>query len=217
VKKTAAIFDLDGTLIRGASSEQIFITKLLLKGKIYPWDMIRFFATTFFRFGDWKRMFLENKYHLKGESLEKLSNFAEDYFCPRIDRMVPARMKELIKRHKQNGDLLIVISGTMDFILDTFADTLGFDDKKGTELEAQDGKLTGRIKGIHPYGKGKVVALEEFQKKYDLDLAHSTIYANHYPDRFVMEKVGHPIAVNPSYRLLWYAKKHGWHIIQHFL
>jgi HAD superfamily hydrolase (TIGR01490 family) len=211
--KTAAIFDLDGTLIRGLSSEQLFIQQLLIRGKINPLDMFRFFIGTVVQFGDWKKMFLENKFHLVGEPLDKLTNFARQYFGPNVDKMVPVKMKNVIKAHREKGDLLIIISGTMAFILDVFADTLGFDDRKGTDLEIKDGRLTGRINGIHPYGKGKVTALEEFRKKYDLDLQHSTIYANHYPDRHVMEKVGHPVAVNPSFRLERHAIKKGWEII----
>jgi putative phosphoserine phosphatase / 1-acylglycerol-3-phosphate O-acyltransferase len=212
--KTAAIFDLDGTLILGSSSEQLLIQQLLLKGKISPLDMLRFFAGVFARFGDWKKMFLENKYHLKGKKLEDLKFFAHQYFVANWDKLVPGKMKALVEEHRKKGDLLLVISGTIGLVLDVFANSMGFTDKKGTDLEIEDGILTGRINGIHPYGKGKVIALEEFRKKYNLDLAHSTIYANHFPDRFVMEKVGRPVAVNPSFRLERYAKKHNWEIIR---
>jgi len=211
--RKAAIFDLDGTLISGTSSESIFVKYLFKKGEISLTDIFRTFLKFFENMGPWNKMVLQNKYYLKGGSPEKFRQIADECFFNRVDRLISKDMIRIIRYHRDKGDLLIIISGTLNFILDVFNRRLSFDDKKGTDLEVKDGEFTGRISGIHPRGHDKVVVLEEFIKKYQIDLANSTVYANHFTDRLIMEKVGNPVAVNPDRNLLKYAKNRRWKIL----
>ena len=211
--RKAAIFDLDGTLISGTSSEKIFIKYLFKKGEISLTDIFRTFLKFFENMGSWNKMVLQNKYYLKGGSPEKFRQIADECFFNRVDGLISKDMIRIIHYHRDKGDLLIMISGTLNFILDVFNRRLAFDDKKGTDLEVKDGEFTGRISGIHPSGHDKVVVLEEFVKKYQIDLASSTVYANHFTDRLIMEKVGKPVAINPDRNLLKYAKNRGWKIL----
>ncbi|NVM04726.1 MAG: HAD-IB family hydrolase [Candidatus Helarchaeota archaeon] len=210
----AAIFDLDGTLIPGKSTEIRFIEHLFKKGELNPIDILWYLLRFLQNIGRWNRMVSQNKYYLKGKSFEKLSNIANEFFLPTADKLVPGEMKRIIQTHRENGDLLIIISGTLNFILNIFSNSFSFDDKKGTELEVKDGKFTGKLSGIHPSNNGKVVVLNEFVTKYNIDLANSTAYGNHYGDRFLMEMVGNPIAVNPDRKLLKYAKSKKWKILE---
>ena len=212
--KKAAIFDLDGTIISGKSTEMRFTEHLFKKGELNLIDVFRYFLRFLRNIGRWNRMVSQNKYYLKGKSFEKLSNIANEFFLPIVDKLVPEEIKRLIQTHKKNGDLLIIVSGTLNFILDIFANSFSFDDRKGTELEVKDGKLTGRISGIHPSNNGKVIILEEFVNKYDIDLANSAAYGNRCGDRFLMEMVGNPAAVNPDRRLLKYAQSKKWRILE---
>jgi len=74
--------------------------------------------------------------------------------------------------------------------------------------------FAGRISGIHPSNNGKVIIFEEFVNKYNIDPANSTAYGNHYGDRFLMEMVGNPAAVNPDRKLLKYAQSKKWRILE---
>jgi len=212
--KKAAIFDLDGTIISGKSTEMRFIEHLFKKGELNLINIFWYFLKFLRNIGRWNRMISQNKYYLKGKSFEKLSNIANEFFLPIVDKLAPEEIKRIIQTHKENGDLLIIVSGTLNFILNIFAHSFSFDDKKGTELEVKNGKLTGKISGIHPSNNGKVIILEEFVNKYSIDLANSTAYGNHFGDRFLMEMVGNPTAVNPDRRLLKYAQSKKWRILE---
>jgi len=211
--RKAAIFDLDGTLISGTSAERIFIKYLFKKGEINFSHIFRTFLRFFDNIGSWNKMVLQNKYYLKGGSPEKFRQIADECFSNRIDKLISKDMLRIINYHRDKGDLLIMISGTPNFILDVFNRRLSFDDKKGTDLEVKNAEFTGRISGIHPHGPDKVIVLEEFIKKYQIDLANSTVYANHFTDRLIMDKVGNPVAVNPDRNLLKYAKNRSWKIL----
>ncbi|MCL5018937.1 MAG: HAD-IB family hydrolase [Patescibacteria group bacterium] len=203
--QNAALFDLDGTLIPGKSTENLFIDFLMKKGEFHFIDMFRTFAVMLKHIGSRDKMFFQNKAYLKGKSVERLINLAEECFITR---------RNIIQLHKKSGDLLILISGSLYFIVNVFAQSLTFDDRRGTNLEVKDGRCTGRIDGIHPRGQTKIIILNEFVKKYNLDLSNSYGYGNSFLDRLWMERVGNPVAVNPDKYLLNYAKRKKWNIIK---
>jgi len=209
--RKAAIFDLDGTIIQGKSSERRFVEHLIKIREIGLIDILRTLIKYIWQFGQKIR---QNKYYLKGKSFEKLNRIANEFFLPQVNNLVPEEMKKTIQTHRENGDLLIIISGTLSFILDIFSESFSFDDKRGTELEIREGKFTGRLSGIHPSSNRKVIILEEFVNKYNINLANSTAYGNHYEDRFFLERTGNPFAVNPDRKLFKYAKSKKWKILE---
>lgn len=211
--QNTALFDLDGTLIPGKSTENLFIDFLMKKGELHLIDMLRTFASFLKHIGSRDKMFFQNKAYLKGKSVERLINLAEECFISRIDHLIPIEIRNIIQSHKKNGDLLILISGSLYFIVNIFAQSLSFDDLRGTNLEIKNGLCTGRIDGIHPRGQTKIIVLNEFVKKYNIDLPNSFAYGNSFLDRFWMEMLGNPIATNPDNKLLEYAKEKGWKVI----
>ena len=85
---------------------------------------------------------------------------------------------------------------------------------KQPTLEIRNGKYTGRVKGILPYGMGKLEVLRELKDKYGFDRNQSYLYANIFSDRYVMNAVERPVAVNPDSKLRAYAGKLNWNIIE---
>jgi HAD superfamily hydrolase (TIGR01490 family) len=214
IMRNAALFDLDGTLLPDKGSENIFIEFLTKKGELRFIDMFRTFITAIRNIGSLEGMLFRNKSYLKGKSVERMIHLAEECFIPRINVLVPLMIRDLIQSHKKDGDLLILISGSLYFIVDIFAKTLSFDDRRGAALETKDAKFTGKIDGIHARGEKKIVVLNEFVQKYNLDLANSTAYGNSSLDRFWMAMVGNPVALNPDIKLMEHANKNHWKILR---
>jgi phosphoserine phosphatase len=83
-------------------------------------------------------------------------------------------------------------------------------------LEREDGRLTGRVTPPVCYGQGKVVWAERFAAEHDVDLDAGYFYTDSISDLPLLERVGHPVAVNPDPRLRRLADKRGWPIEQFY-
>ena len=214
MKQNVAFFDLDGTLIPPPSSERMFLTHLIKKGVVTWADLSRFVQCVVYNSkGGWHGILKRNKFYLKGKNVELIEHMAKEYVENDIYPIISVRAKNIINKHKANDDIVIMISGSPYFIVKVCARMLGFNDYQGTDLVINDGKFTGTIKGIHPYGKNKVDVMQYFIAHYALDMNHSTIYANHVMDRYMLALSPKPVAVNPSWRLQQYCKKRGWDIL----
>jgi len=82
-----------------------------------------------------------------------------------------------------------------------------------TRLEESDGAWTGRILGEAMFGEAKSRAVEGLAKSMGLDLGCCYAYGDSLNDRWLMESVGWPVAVNPSNDLASIAHKAGWPVV----
>jgi HAD superfamily hydrolase (TIGR01490 family) len=212
--RKAAFFDLDGTIIPNTSSERILIKHLIQIGVLTVFDFLYFMQGIFYNMrGGWHGIFRENKFYLKGKKAQHIKSIAKEYFEKHIDAIVSMSVRDLIEKHKSKGDVLIMVSGSPYFVVEVFARKLGFNDYKGTDLIIKHGIFTGKIEGIHPFGRKKVTIIRYFAKKYGINIDDSTTYANHFKDRHILALASKPVAVNPTRRLKKYAIQKGWQIL----
>ena len=210
--QNAVLFDLDGTLIPNTSAEKTFFFHLLKHGGLTPIDIIQMAGALWSFRGDFHAMIRGNKRYLRNKKVAKYQQVARDFFEPRIDKMIFPDMRERIERHRERGQLLLLLSGTLDVIADCFVRELRFNGGKAGRLQVRNGKYTGRLEGILPYGVGKLEVLSELRDEYHFDQNETILYANIYSDRYVMNAVNEPIAVNPDGKLRDYALRRGWPI-----
>jgi putative phosphoserine phosphatase/1-acylglycerol-3-phosphate O-acyltransferase len=207
------IFDLDGTLIPNTSAEKTFFFYLLRNRILSVLSIIQLLPALWMARGNLHEMTLSNKRYLKNRLVVDFTDIAQKYFEPRIDTLVFPFMSHLIDKHRKDGDKLLLLTGTLDFIAGCFTHYLQFDGYKATELEIREGRFTGKVIGIQPFGIGKLEVLRDMKKQYHFDSHKTVLYANTYADRYVMNAVERPIAVNPDKRLLKYALRLKWSII----
>lgn len=211
--QSAAIFDLDGTLIPHTSAEKTFLFYLLRQGILSPVNLAQMFVAIWKTKGNFHVMTRINKAYLKNKEVEKLQEIAQLYFEPRIEDFVFKKMRIIIEEHRSRGDMLLLLTGTLDLIAACFVRKLQFHGYKATSLEICDGKYTGNVCGIMPYGLGKLEVLRDLKREFNFNPDSSHLYANVFSDRYVMNAVEHPVAVNPDHKLRRYALSFGWKII----
>lgn len=205
--KTAAVFDVDGTLVTGASLERTFVKFLVRHGELRSPELARFMRGALDGI-----TWVANKSYLRGKDQHRLTVLARSCFDREIEsRLLPAALMRL-RWHQASGHEVALISGTLDLLLAPLADRLGVRAVSGTNLETAAQQYTGRIVGTHPFGEGKVARLRELRRKFGFDPQVSFAYANHYSDRHLLEKIGCPIATNPDRRLRQLAVTRGWMI-----
>ncbi len=210
MKKTIAAFDIDGTILPGDSAERIFIRYLIGKGELRIADAARFAKRFLARLpSGWIAATKGNKSYLKGKSASRLDGLAEKCFHEEIVPRISGEAHGKIDEHRNRGEEIVLLSGTLGLLLGRFTAHLGADHSHGSTLVISDGKYTGEIDGIYPYGNAKA---EIVRNNYSLDLydlSASFAFANHLTDLEFLELFGHPFLVNPNSSLAAEAKKRG--------
>jgi HAD superfamily hydrolase (TIGR01490 family) len=137
------------------------------------------------------------------------------------DVVVPAIKKEalaLVDGHRQQGDELVIVTATNEFVTRPIANALGVAELIAVELErdAATGWITGEIKGVPSFRDGKVRRVEAWLAARKLGWADidATFYSDSINDLPLMEKVAHPVATNPDDRLRKVAVERNWRILE---
>ena len=58
----------------------------------------------------------------------------------------------------------------------------------------------------------KLRLLQDLSRTHGFDLSQAYAYGDHIQDSYLFRSIGHPVAVNPSWRLKRRARKHRWPI-----
>ena len=210
-----AIFDIDGTLIKDISSERVFF-RYLLRNKIVTFkDLLRYAGLFLIKLLLFKGVYLRrNKSYIKGKRYDLLVTEARKCFEQELLPYISKLGIDEINQLKQDGYKIILLTGTLDPLMECFKSYCGADDGIGTSLEMADGNITGRIDGIYAYHIGKADIVKKLSENGGIDLANSYAFANESIDVDFMELVGKPVAVNPDPLLNEHALKEGWRIVE---
>jgi HAD superfamily hydrolase (TIGR01490 family) len=211
----AAFFDLDNTLIRGASLFHVargFAAHHFVSTR----DVARFaYGQLTFRLrgertgqvsSTRERALALAAGHTVSEMRELCAHIYDDYLAEKIWPGTRA----LADLHRRRGEPVWLVTATPYELAELIADRLGLDGALGTRAEEVDGKYTGRLIGEPLHGPAKGTAVRELAecKGYDLTACHA--YSDSANDLPMLTLVGHPHAVNPDQRLRERAELEGW-------
>lgn len=125
----------------------------------------------------------------------------------------------LLQKHRDRGDLVVIVTATNEFVTRPIAGLLGVPDLIAVELERDaSGWFTGEIRGTPSMREGKVERLRQWLAQRRLTLAdtESTFYSDSINDLPLLELVNHPVATNPDARLNAVARERHWPILDLF-
>ena len=211
-----ALFDLDNTILAGDSDynwSRFLIQEGYLDGAIHAEKNEKFYA-------DYKAgtldiyAFVEFQFKpLARNPRTVLNQLLKKYVEEVIKPMITEKARALVKRHQEEGDLIIVITATNSFITKPIAELFGIKNLIGTDPEEKEGEFTGKVSGLPSFKEGKVTRLEAWLKGKNLSLAsfeNSYFYSDSHNDLPLMQKVTHPVAVDSDDILSEYATSKGW-------
>jgi len=136
--------------------------------------------------------------------------FYQDHLKSHLAPNILAR----VNKHRYQGHRLILISGSVRYMLEPVAEELGFDHLLCTDLEiGEDGLLTGRAKGPICLNSNKRILAELLARKMNIDLGSSYAYGNHQSDLPLLKLIGNPYAVEPTEPLRKVALANKWPIL----
>ncbi len=209
-----AVFDVDGTLLPGDSMEARFIKRSIRRGMISPAGFLGLLENTlkFFFRGNLTGGLKGDKSLLKGLPFSRVETEAAACFSAEIAPRLSRRGKETIKRCREEGYRILLMTGSPDFLARHLLPVLQPDQLISAEMEIANGCLTGKVKGLHPYGEAKQILLLRAQRQLQIDFSASVVFANHHSDAAHMELFGRAVAVNPGRKLERIARARGWEI-----
>ena len=216
-KKTAAFFDVDGTIV----STTIVHYYVQFRSHLLPSFLRPFWLAGFalkvvcYFFLDkvsrarFNRVFYRNYRGLEAERIKQLAS--EQFETYMRSKLFPAALDH-IREHQSRGDLIVLVTGSLDFIVQPLADYLQADAALTVQLEEAGGKFTGELTTPPLSEEEKVRAIEAFVERHNVDLAASYAYGDSRADLPMLRCVGNPITVNPSKGLRRVAIESGWEI-----
>jgi HAD superfamily hydrolase (TIGR01490 family) len=211
-----AIFDLDNTLLGGDSDYlwgQFLVEQGLVDGEHYERENQRFYddyeAGTLDIYQYQAFMLQPLTLHPLAEMLAWRERFMEE----KIQPILLPRADELLNQRRMAGDILLIITATNRFITAPIAERFGVPHLLATEPEVINGRYTGRTVGIPCFQQGKVERLEAWLVETGGDLTDSWFYSDSHNDLPLLNRVTHPVAVDPDATLARHAQERGWPII----
>ncbi|MGE0130739.1 MAG: HAD family hydrolase [Blastocatellales bacterium] len=211
-KRIAAIFDVDGTLITETTLERIFIRFLWRRGELSWREMLNWIGSLTKAAATGRPRLKAIKAYLRGKDTARIRRLARECFEGEIEPRLSPEAINRLRWHQSAGHFVILLSGTLDLLLEPLAERLGVYARVGSELEVEERCFTGRIAGAHPFGEMKAECLATINRAAGFDLKRSFAYADDFADRHLLAMVGHPVAVNATARLRSVATSKGWMI-----
>ncbi|HWL42530.1 MAG TPA: HAD-IB family hydrolase [Ilumatobacter sp.] len=201
----AAFFDLDRTLLRGASGPVLSdaLRAAGLVSRTIPGE--RLLYEVFNRYGELLPSMALARQAARlaaGHSRGAVVAAAESV-APRLVELVQPFAESVFEQHRDQGRPIVLATTTPYDLVKPFADLLGLDDVVATRYEVGDDgdTYTGGLTGPFTWATGKLAAVRAWATEHGVDLADSFAYSDSVYDAPLLNAVGHPVAVNPDPRL----------------
>jgi HAD superfamily hydrolase (TIGR01490 family) len=146
-------------------------------------------------------------------SIEDLHRFRSEFVAQRILPIILDKAQDLVKKHRELGDTLLVITSTIEFVTRPIVDEFGIDILIAPDPEIVSNRYTGRIVGVPSFAGGKVTRLEQWLANRQDSLEGSSFYSDSHNDLPLLRLVDNPVAVDPDPILREKAEENQWPII----
>ncbi|MGA1661682.1 MAG: HAD family hydrolase [Candidatus Nanopelagicales bacterium] len=207
----AAFFDVDNTVMRGASifhfavglaRRKFFDARQVVFGR----RQLRFVLSGSEDLEDMASATASALSFVAGRRVDELVDLGERIFDEEMsDKLIPGTLA-LAQGHLDAGQRVWLVTATPVELATIIATHLGLTGALGTVAEVTDGVYTGRLVGAPLHGLAKAEAVRAIAEREGLDLARCSAYSDSANDIPMLSLVGHPVAVNPDSLLRAHAR-----------
>lgn len=213
--KTVAFFDVDGTLLKSTivhyyiwmrSAQIPFLLKHLWLIGFLP-KIVYYLILDRVSRPRFNQVFYRNYRGMNVANIKELSTkMFETYLRPKIFSEAVSQIQE----HKEQGTAVVLVTGSLDFIVQPIADYLTVDFVLAPQLREKDGKFTGELTTDPLIGEEKAKAIRTYAEQHEISLEESYAYGDSQSDLPMLECVGNPVVVNTGKALREKALASGW-------
>jgi len=209
-----AIFDIDGTLVPGPSSEVRF-ARYLWRQRVFGPRQVLAYAGFCLRYG-WcyrSHVMKKNKAYLTGLDVPRVQQLARAFVCNDLIHELYGPARKRLQAHKAAGDTVVLLSGTPQFLAAALARELGIADAYGALCCTRAGKFCAAPPLRHPYGASKVDGARALAAATGFCLTKAVAYGDSVHDAHLFRLVGEAVAVQPDRGLHAVATGEGWEVL----
>jgi HAD superfamily hydrolase (TIGR01490 family) len=211
-----ALFDLDNTLLNGDSDfewAQFLISKGVLDREVHEARNMEFFehykagTLDIHAFLDFQLAPLAR--HARAE----LDAWHAEFLATRIRPLISPAARALVESHAEAGDLMAIVTATNSFVTGPIAREFGIPHLIATIPAQENGRFTGKPRGLPSFREGKITRVEAWLESLGLWLGgfeQSWFYSDSLNDLPLLEKVTHPVAVDADDTLARAAEERDW-------
>ena len=221
--RNLTLFDLDGTLIAGDSDHSFgeFMVDIgWADGDAWRRRNDEFYATYVAGALDVHAYVDFATSVWRGRTPQDQADAHARFMREVIAPMLTPQAQALVRKHRDAGDLVAIVTATNEFVTRPIAQAFGVPELLAIELERDGaGAVTGAIKGVPTYQHGKVMRVEQWlaaQQAGWNDFDRITVYSDSINDLPLLERATDPVATNPSAALEAVATERGWAILRLF-
>lgn len=207
----AALFDVDNTLFRGQASEVRFF-RFLWSRRLVGWRELRESAGWLIRHAPVLSLqpLRERKLYLAGKVVADIESLAEEFCRTEIVPLLSAQALSRMDEHRRAGHHLVLVTGSLDFLMTPLAALLEVSTLLAAKLEHRKERFTGQVCVPLPYGPGKRDVINRWTETSRIDLAQSYAYGDSPGDVELLRMVGYPQVINPIRGMAAIARRNGW-------
>jgi HAD superfamily hydrolase (TIGR01490 family) len=212
----AAFFDVDNTMIRGASI-YFFGKGMAGRGVVTRGDLLRF-GWQQLRFRVRGKEDLEAVAEARekalslvaGKSVADIVAYGEEIYDELMADRIWSGTRALAQAHLDAGQRVWLVTATPVELARIIAKRLGLTGALGTVAEVEGGLYTGRLVGEPLHGPSKAEAVKALAEREGLDLTRCTAYSDSVNDIPMLSAVGQGVAINADAGLLAAARENDW-------
>ncbi len=213
------LFDLDNTLLSGDSDfewAQFLIDKGVLDREVQEAKNQEFYDH--YKAGTLDiHAFLDFQLRpLARHGRAELDAWHAQFMAARIRPMIAPPAVDLVRRHIGEGALTAMVTATNSFVTGPIAREFGIAHLIATVAAHENGRFTGKPRGLPAFREGKIKRVEAWLESMGLwwgSFERSFFYSDSLNDLPLLAKMSHPVAVDPDETLRRHAEKLGWSVI----
>ena len=215
--RTAAFFDVDNTMMMGASlyhfargmaARKYFTTRDLAR---FAWQQLTFRIS-----GESSQDITATREaalaFVAGMTVSDIVRLGGEIYDEVMAERIWSGTRALAQQHLDAGQRVWLVTATPVELAQVISNRLGLTGALGTVSETADGVYTGRLVGEPLHGPAKAEAVKALAEREHLDLARCSAYSDSANDIPLLDLVGQPCAINPDTKLRAHARANGWRV-----
>ncbi|NBR00958.1 MAG: HAD-IB family hydrolase, partial [Actinobacteria bacterium] len=209
----AAFFDLDRTLLSGASAQVVsrVLRETGVVNRDIPGESILY--KVFETFGENLPSMVLGRQAvaaMRGHSRHEVRAAAEAA-VDGLTALLQPYARSVMRKHSDEGRKVVLATTTPRDLIEPFAMAVGFDAVIATTYSVDaEGRYDGELDGPYVWSRGKRDAVRTWAAANGIDMSQCWAYSDSVYDEPLLSSVSHPVCVNPDFRLRLMAAARRW-------